>query len=210
MTAGSYLIDTNLRVNAIRRKKGRLELLRQLVETGGSLACSVTTAGALYAGMRPHEKDRTLELLSGFEEFEVTGELARYAGLLKCEWGAKGYLPTLPDMIIAATAMAHWLVVVTENRKDFPMVPLASVELGGALWNDLPERRQQRPGHPRAAGRRGTATRKMSGCAKKSNSSVNNSERGRPAIRTARRRGEKIAAGAVSAKLYNFFPATIL
>lgn len=77
MTASSYLIDTNILVNAIRRKKGRWELLQQLVETGGSLACSVITAGELYAGMRPHEKSRTLEPLSGFEEFDVTSELAR-------------------------------------------------------------------------------------------------------------------------------------
>ena len=38
-----------------------------------------------------HEEARTLELLSGFEEFQVTGELARYAGLLKNECAGRGF-----------------------------------------------------------------------------------------------------------------------
>ena len=34
-----YLIDTNIRVHAIRQKKGRWEFLEGLVQAGGSLAC---------------------------------------------------------------------------------------------------------------------------------------------------------------------------
>ena len=86
--------------------------------------------GELYAGMRPHEKARTEELLAGFERYEVTEEIARYAGLLKYEWQAKGFTFRLVDMAIAATAIAHELILVTENRKDFPMPELR--------WLDLP------------------------------------------------------------------------
>lgn len=127
--AASYLVDTNILVHAIRQKKGRWEFLEGLVQAGGSLACSVLTVGELYAGMKPHEKARTEELLDGFERYEVTEEIARYAGLLKNEWAAKGFTFTLVDMTIAATAIAHKLTLITENRKDFPMPELTLHDL---------------------------------------------------------------------------------
>ncbi len=128
MDPSSYLIDTNVLVNAILRKKRSWQMLHQLVHAGGSLACSVVTVGELYAGMKPHEKARTEELLHGFEEYDVTGDIARYAGLLKNEWAAKGFTLTLPDTIIAATAILRKLVLVTENRKDFPMPQVVMLE----------------------------------------------------------------------------------
>ena len=79
--------------------------------------------------MKPHEKARTEELLDGFERYEVTEEIARYAGLLKNEWAAKGFTFTLVDMTIAATAIAHKLTLITENRKDFPMPELTLHDL---------------------------------------------------------------------------------
>ena len=68
-----------------------MEFLEGLVQAGGSLACSVLTVGELYAGMKPHEKARTEELLDGFIRHEVTEEVASYTGLLKNEWAAKGF-----------------------------------------------------------------------------------------------------------------------
>ena len=124
-----YLVDTNILVQAIRQKKGRWEFLEGLVQAGGSLACSVLTVGEMYAGMRPHEKTRTEELLEGFERYPVTEAIARYAGLLKNEWAAKGFTFTLVDMTIAATAIAHRHTLVTENRKDFPMPELTLLDL---------------------------------------------------------------------------------
>ena len=130
MASGFYLIDTNILISSLRRKRQRWELLRRLVETGGCLACSVITIGELYAGMRAHEKERTAELLGGFEEIEVTGEIARLAGSLKNEWKGKGFALLLPEMMIAATAIVHGLTLVTENRKDFPMPQVTMLELG--------------------------------------------------------------------------------
>jgi predicted nucleic acid-binding protein len=117
-----YLLDTNVLVHAIRRKKNRWELLDQLVRSGGNLGCSVITLGEIYAGMRPHE--RTEELLAQFDQYDVTGEIARAAGTLKNEWATKGFIFTLPDMLIAATALRYKLALVTENRRDFVMPDL--------------------------------------------------------------------------------------
>ena len=55
----------------------------------------------------------------------MDSQLARAAGLLKNEWARKGRTIGVVDMIIAATALAHNLVFMTDNRKDFPMPELA-------------------------------------------------------------------------------------
>lgn len=119
-----YLADTSVLIDAINRKRGRWELLRTLVEGGDTLACSAITVTEIYAGMRPHESAATRSLLEAMELYEVDWELARYAGLLKNEWGRRGQTLSVPDVLIAATALVHSLVLMTDNRKDFPMPQL--------------------------------------------------------------------------------------
>jgi predicted nucleic acid-binding protein len=97
-------------------------MLRDLVAAGGStLGCSAVAIAEVYAGMRPHEKERPERFLSELEPYDVTTEIARYAGLLKNEWQAKGRTLSLADTLIAATTIIHRLTLVTDNRKDFPM-----------------------------------------------------------------------------------------
>ena len=120
----SYLIDTNILVLAIRQRQNKWELLRGLVVTGATLSCSVITLGEIYAGMRPHERVRTEELFSVLDSHPVTVDVARLAGLLKNEWKVKGFTLSLPDTLIAATAIAHGLTLITDNRKNFPMPEL--------------------------------------------------------------------------------------
>jgi len=121
----TYLVDTSVIIDALNQKRGRWQLLGSLVEAGDSLAVSVVTVMEIYAGMRPHESRITQSFLSGLSHYEVDLELARYAGLLKNEWARQGRTISATDVLIAATALAHKLMLMTDNRKDFPMAELA-------------------------------------------------------------------------------------
>ena len=80
--------------------------------------------GEIYTRMRPHEKERTEQLFDALGSYNVTEEIARFGGSLKNEWAAKGLTLALADTIIAATAIKHEIILVTENRKDFPMLEI--------------------------------------------------------------------------------------
>jgi tRNA(fMet)-specific endonuclease VapC len=120
-----YLLDTSVVIDALNQKRGRWQLLASLVEGGEMLASSVMTLTEIYAGVRPGEFTLTERFLNSLDHYEVDAPLARYAGLLKNEWAQKGRTLGVVDLVIAATALAHGLVLMTENRKDFPMRKLA-------------------------------------------------------------------------------------
>ena len=119
-----YLLDTSVIIDVLNRKRDRWQLLGSLVEAGETLACSVVTVTEIYAGLRPRESSTTQAFLEGLERYEIDWELARYAGLLKNEWARRGRTLSTADVLIAATALAHKLVLMTDNRKDFPMPQL--------------------------------------------------------------------------------------
>ncbi len=121
----TYLLDTSVMVDALNRKRLRWELLTSLNDAGDTLACSVVSITEIFAGIRPNEIVVTESFLGGLEHYTVDAELARYAGLIRNEWARKGRTLAVTDVLIAATALAHGLSLMTDNRKDFPMPQLA-------------------------------------------------------------------------------------
>jgi tRNA(fMet)-specific endonuclease VapC len=111
----TYLLDTSVVIDALNQKRGRWQLLASLV----------VTLTEIYAGLRPKELPTTERFLDELEHYELDSQLARRAGLLKNEWDKRGRTLVVFDLIIAATALAHDLVLMTDNRKDFPMTDLA-------------------------------------------------------------------------------------
>jgi len=66
-------------------------------------------------------------VLAWFEDFvakscqvlDVTPAVARAAGAMRARLAGRGQVRTQADMLIAASAAAHGLTVVTRNTKDF-------------------------------------------------------------------------------------------
>ena len=124
-----FLLDTTVIVDAINDKRGRDQFLDDLLAQRNLLACCSINVTEVYAGMRPHEAKVTEAFLRSLKFYEVTWEIARLAGELKSEWAKKGHTIALPDITIAAVALANGLILATDNRKHFPMLELRFLPL---------------------------------------------------------------------------------
>ncbi len=120
------LIDTNLLILALRNYPEAIPLLKRL-KAAGALHISVVTRTEILAGMHPSEEGRTMDLLSSLSNLPVDVASADQAGRWIYTYARRGIQLSVPDAIIAATAVAHGLTLVTTNAKHFPM-PEVSVQ----------------------------------------------------------------------------------
>jgi predicted nucleic acid-binding protein len=104
------LLDTDVLVDHLRGHR-RLEL----VDPAWSI--SVVTRCELFAG-RHADEPRLRQTLARLVELAVDGELAESAGRLR-----RTTQLAVPDALIAATALAHELPLMTRNRRHFERVP---------------------------------------------------------------------------------------
>jgi len=120
----TYLLDTSVIIDAINDKKGRRQLLRDLIEQGNTLGCCPINITEVYTGLRPNEEQATRRFLQSLNLYPLTFSVAELAGLLKRDYGKKGQTLNLGDVLIAATALQNGLPLLTDNTKDFPMKDL--------------------------------------------------------------------------------------
>jgi predicted nucleic acid-binding protein len=122
--AMKLLLDTTVLIDVLRNRKGRRELLADLVRAGHSLSTCALNIAEVYGGIRSGEEGRTEAFLAGLDEFVLEGRVARAAGRLKTTWGKKGRTIALADAIVAAIAIEKECSLLTDIRKDFPMPEL--------------------------------------------------------------------------------------
>lgn len=112
------LVDSDVLIEILRGTRKALDTVTRHMESGDRVCYSVITEAEILAGMRPGEEDAVDALLGSLEPLAVDRAIAQSAGSLKRKyWKSQGLL--LPDAIIAATAIAHDLDLVTGNLKHF-------------------------------------------------------------------------------------------
>ena len=116
--AASGLVDTDVLIDYLRGVPAAVDALLALDE----VSVSVVSVAELFAGFRGAREQADIgRLLAECQVLPVTEDVAREAGLLKKKYFAS-HSVQLPDALIAATALAHDLALVTLNVKHYPMV----------------------------------------------------------------------------------------
>lgn len=128
----TILLDSSVLIDALRRRRGRRELLADWARQGHMLSYCAINVTELHAGMREGEEGVTALLFDDLEYLEIAPGAARRAGNSLREWRRKGRTLSLPDAMIGALALESDLVLATDNKKDFPMPELKFMPLPGA------------------------------------------------------------------------------
>ena len=115
-----FLVDTDVLIWALRGREPVIHLLATLrEEAGGPLAASVISVFEVWAGRHESEEQVTAEFLAEFTHLAIDDEVALRAAELARFDRARGDSPSVPDLFIAATALANGLTLVTYNTRHF-------------------------------------------------------------------------------------------
>lgn len=114
------LIDTGPILRQLRNHQPTIQLLREL-RRRDRLGISVITRLEVRARMHEHERYDTQKLLARFVMFDVEPNTADLAGDLVARSRTRSLI-SLPDAIIAATALLGGLTLLTYNVTHFAQV----------------------------------------------------------------------------------------
>lgn len=118
------LIDTSVVIDALRRKRGRAELLESLPLNGFTLAICAVSLAELYTGLAPGDHYKAEGMTRDFVFLATDAALARTAGILRRRYREQGVALSTPDCLVAATAIHYGAMLVTDNKRDFSMPEL--------------------------------------------------------------------------------------
>jgi predicted nucleic acid-binding protein len=122
MSATVVLADTCV-VSEFVKSSPDPQVMRWLQSVQGIAISAITLEEAHYGlAWQPHA--RKLALFNALVErmhavYPITPTIAQRGGVLRGQFQAQGITRSAPDMLIAATAIEHQLVLATRNVSDF-------------------------------------------------------------------------------------------
>jgi toxin FitB len=136
-----YLVDTNvISADAPTKAVAVVELIKWMDEHSTKLYLSVVTVAEIEDGIAKARRERarrkaadltawldTLLHLYGDRVLAFEVAAARVAGELSDLARSKGLAPGFADIVIAATARTHQLIILTRNVRHFVSLGISSI-----------------------------------------------------------------------------------
>jgi len=122
MSATIVLADTNV-ISEFVKKAPDAQVMCWL-QSVQLMAISAITLEEAHFGLAWQPSTRKLALFNALVErlhavYPITPSIAQRGGVLRGQFQAQGIARSAPDMLIAATAIEHQLVLATRNVRDF-------------------------------------------------------------------------------------------
>ena len=126
-----YLLDTNTCIFAIKKHTSCLRNIEAHLPEDIAIS-SITVAeleyGVAKSRRQARNKESLVRFLRYFELLDFDQVSAEHYGAIRASLEESGQPIGAMDMVIAAGARAHDLVVVTDNVREFERVPSLTVE----------------------------------------------------------------------------------
>ena len=122
MIATVVLADTNV-ISEFVKSTPDVQVMRWL-QSVQLMAISAITLEEAHFGLAWQPNTRKLALFNALVQrlhavYPMTPAIAQRGGVLRGQFQAQGIVRSAPDMLIAATAIEHQLVLATRNVRDF-------------------------------------------------------------------------------------------
>ncbi len=117
------LLDSDMIIWHLRGRKEVTAVLKD-IQRFGLPACSALSILEVQAGVKKGEEEKTDHFLNALKVFDVNRDISNRAGRIVREYRSKGITLDLPDAVIAATCIQYDLILITGNRRHYPIPEL--------------------------------------------------------------------------------------
>lgn len=131
-----YLVDSDWVIDYLTGKQYAITFLSSLAKEG--FAISLITLGEIYEGIyygrdpqRSEEGFR--KFLRGVTVLPLNRSIMQRFGYIRGDLRHKGQLIGDPDLLIAATALYHDLILITRNKKHYQRISSLKTEFSTDL-----------------------------------------------------------------------------
>ncbi len=127
-----YLLDTNTCIRYLNRRSANIIRRMDAESPEDIVVCSVTRAELIFGAMKSNNPEKTQaaqrEFLKPLATLPFDDFAAEHYGRIRAQLETAG-IPIGPnDLLIAAIALTHELIVVTHNTREFSRVKGLRIE----------------------------------------------------------------------------------
>ncbi|AUX27532.1 twitching motility protein PilT [Sorangium cellulosum] len=127
-----FLLDTNACIGHLTGRSPRITARLRTLSVSDVVLCSVVRAELCYGAHKSVRTEQNLEKLKAFFApllcLSFDDVAAEIYGRVRAELETRGTPIGPNDLLIAATALAHGLTLVTGNEREFGRVPGLRIE----------------------------------------------------------------------------------